>query len=72
MARLPSMYGHPAQLDGFGLDVQERAVRTWSRTHGHHIIAVHTDAGVSGAADRPGLSALLDYAREGDTVVVVA
>ncbi len=41
-----------SQLDGFGLDVQERAVRTWARTHGHRIVDVHTDAGVSGATGR--------------------
>jgi len=51
-----------SQLDGFGLDVQERAIRTWARTHGHRIVGVETDAGVSGATDaaeRPGLSAAL-------------
>ncbi len=51
-----------SQLDGFGLDVQERAIRAWARTHGHRIVGVETDAGVSGAtdaADRPGLSAAL-------------
>jgi DNA invertase Pin-like site-specific DNA recombinase len=51
------------QVDGFGLDVQERAVRSWAKANGHRIVAVETDAGVSGtkdAAERPGLSAALD------------
>jgi DNA invertase Pin-like site-specific DNA recombinase len=51
-----------SQLDGFGLDVQERAVRAWARRHEHRIVDMQTDAGVSGAtdaADRPGLSAAL-------------
>lgn len=50
------------QLDGYGLDVQERACRAWAKAHGHRIVAVFTDAGVSGATealDRPGLSAAL-------------
>lgn len=53
---------YDSQLDGFGLDVQERAVRSWTRAHSHHLVDIHTDAGVSGAtdaADRPGLSAAL-------------
>lgn len=34
---------------------------------------IYTDHGISGArADRPALVALLDYAREGDTIVVTA
>src|SRR3954469_1499637 len=51
-----------SQLDGFGLDVQERAIRTWARTAGHRIVGWERDEGVSGAtdaADRPGLSAAL-------------
>lgn len=63
VAYLRVSYG--SQLDGFGLDVQERAVRSWTRAHSHHLVDIHTDAGVSGAtdaadaADRPGLSAAL-------------
>lgn len=51
-----------SQLDGFGLDVQEHHVRSWARAHGHRLVDVHTDPGVSGATDavdRPGLSAAL-------------
>lgn len=51
-----------SQLDGYGLDVQEKACRAWARAHGHRVVQVFTDAGVSGAkdaADRAGLSAAL-------------
>lgn len=51
-----------SQLDGYGLDVQERACRSWAKANGHRVVAVFTDAGVSGALDaldRPGLSAAL-------------
>ena len=51
-----------SQMDGFGLNVQEKAVRSWCRANGHKLVALHTDAGISGAkdaADRPGLSAAL-------------
>lgn len=55
-----------SQLDGFGLEVQERAVRAWAKQHKHRIVEVFTDAGLSGSldvADRPGLSAALDALR---------
>jgi DNA invertase Pin-like site-specific DNA recombinase len=51
------------QLEGFGLDVQRKAVRQWGKAHGHRIIAECVDAGVSGATDavdRPGLSDALE------------
>lgn len=51
-----------SQLDGYGLDVQERACRAWAKANGHRVVSVYTDAGVSGArdaSDRPGLSAAL-------------
>lgn len=54
------------QLDGFGLDVQRKAVRAWARKQGHRIVAECVDAGVSGtkdAVDRPGLSDALDMLR---------
>src|SRR5262245_2781111 len=34
---------------GYGLEVQERAVRAWARQHGHRLVAVHRDEGVSGS-----------------------
>jgi DNA invertase Pin-like site-specific DNA recombinase len=54
------------QLDGFGLDVQRKAVRRWARANGHRIVAEHIDAGVPGstdAVDRPGLSEALQLLR---------
>jgi DNA invertase Pin-like site-specific DNA recombinase len=35
--------------EGFGLEVQERAVRAWAGPHGHRLLAVFADAGVSGS-----------------------
>lgn len=37
------------QRDGFGLDVQEEAIRRWARGHRHRIIGVDKDEGISGA-----------------------
>ena len=51
------------QLDGFGLDSQEQAVRSWVKVNGHRIVHTCRDEGVSGtfdAADRPGLASALD------------
>lgn len=51
-----------SQGDGYGLDVQDKAVKRWARNNGHRIVRTYTDVGVSGAkdaADRPGLSAAL-------------
>lgn len=52
--------------DGYGLDVQEAAIRKWAKANGHRIVCVCSDAGVSGtkdAAARPGLSEALDMLR---------
>lgn len=54
------------QVDGFGLDVQERQCRMWAKANSHRIVGVYRDAGVSGnkdLADRPGLSAAIDQLR---------
>lgn len=51
-----------SQTDAYGLDVQEREVRGWAKRHRHAIVAIYTDAGISGAkdrSDRPGLSAAI-------------
>ncbi len=51
------------QVDGFGLDTQEAACRTWARANGHRIVKVCSDEGLSGAldaADRPGLACALE------------
>ena len=49
-------------LDGYGLPIQERAIRTWAKAHGHRIRAVYSDvtSGTTAYADRPGLSACFD------------
>ena len=63
------------QLDGFGIDTQERAIASWTKAHGHRIVRTVSDVGVSGATDavdRPGLSAALEAldAREAHGLVV--
>jgi DNA invertase Pin-like site-specific DNA recombinase len=35
--------------DGLGLPTQERLIRVWAKAHGHKIVAVRRDEGVSGA-----------------------
>jgi DNA invertase Pin-like site-specific DNA recombinase len=60
---------------GFGLDVQERAVKTWVRQHGHRLVGIHRDEGVSGSNGldtRLGLADALAAVRAGkaDGVVV--
>jgi DNA invertase Pin-like site-specific DNA recombinase len=55
-----------SQVDGSGLDVQERACRSWAKANGHRIVAVCRDSGVSGTkdiSDRPGLSEAIDLLR---------
>ncbi len=61
--------------DGLGLDVQRQAVSEWARRHGHELVAVVADEGLSGtlhAPDRPGLATALDMMRSGsaDGIVV--
>src|SRR3972149_6369399 len=59
-----------------GPDAQRAALDTWARAHGVRLVAVHVDAGVSGATPidkRPGLLAALDALREsGAGLLVVA
>ncbi len=57
---------------GFGLDVQETAIREWARANKHIVVTVYTDAGVSGSngvEDRVGLpdalNALEDHRADG-------
>lgn len=64
-----------SQLDGFGLDVQERAVRSWAKAHGHRVVKVCRDEGRSGAldaVDRPGLACALDALADGTAAGLVA
>lgn len=63
------------QLDGYGLDVQRRAIRAWAKVNGHTVSRIEEDAGISGAkdaAERPGLTAALDaiQARNADGLIV--
>lgn len=53
---------------GLGLDVQERAIRSWAKAQSHRIVALTRDEGVSGSnglANREGLADALDMIREG-------
>lgn len=60
--------------DGLGLDVQEQAIRAWAKAGRHRIVAVLTDAGVSGANDldgRPALADALELLRAKEAAAVV-
>lgn len=53
---------------GLGLDVQERSIRKWAKASGHRLVAVHTDAGVSGSnglGTRVGLADALEQLHAG-------
>jgi len=43
-----------------GFRVQERAIRQWASSHGHRLVALHQDAGVSGSDGLAGRVALAD------------
>lgn len=48
--------------DGLGLPVQVEGIDKWAQAHGHQLVAVVTDEGISGtrdAWDRPGLTEAL-------------
>ncbi len=58
---------------GAGLDAQRAAIAAYVAKAGLDLVAVHEDAGVSGAAgieDRPGLIAAVAQLRKGDTLIV--
>lgn len=62
------------QADGYGLDVQEEAIRAWARKHGHRLVATETDVGRSGTDDvlhRPGLSTALGRIAAGEATGLV-
>lgn len=53
---------------GFGLEVQIEAIKSWARAHGHRLVLIARDEGISGtrdAADRPGLTEALQALQEG-------
>ncbi|WP_461712379.1 recombinase family protein [Streptomyces sp. DSM 41013] len=57
------------QLDGYGLEAQEKACRRWAKKNGHRIITVKTDGAVSGKTsdeERPGLTEALEILAAGD------
>lgn len=35
--------------EGLGLEVQEQAIRSWAEDHGHHLIGMTRDEGISGS-----------------------
>lgn len=48
--------------EGLGLEVQQQAIQSWAKAHGHKIVTVIADEGISGAKeldDRPGLAEAL-------------
>lgn len=54
--------------DGYGLSIQEKAVRAWAKANGHRIVRLIREEGVSGAkeaVDRPGLSEALALIQDG-------
>jgi DNA invertase Pin-like site-specific DNA recombinase len=61
--------------EGFGLDVQDDQIRRWCDGHGHRLVAVHRDEGISGTkdtADRPGLAKALTSLEGSAELLVVA
>jgi len=60
--------------DGHGLDIQEAAIRTWSKEQGHRVVDVFRDEGVSGSQEqRDGLEDALSAVRfNGAEGIVVA
>ena len=63
------------QMDGYGPDVQEKAMRKWARTHKHTIVDVLFDGAVSGTVDgdeRPALAEALAMVADGraDAVLI--
>lgn len=53
------------QLDGQGLDVQEASIRAWVRDHGHRLVKIYIEEGVSGKLDqRPALADALRALRD--------
>lgn len=59
---------------GYGLQVQERAVRAWARSGGHRVVAVYTDAGVAGSnglGSRVALADAMEAIRSGRAAGIV-
>jgi DNA invertase Pin-like site-specific DNA recombinase len=63
------------QLDGYGLEAQEKDCRRWAKKHGHRIVKVCTDGAVSGKTtdeERPGLTEALGILAAGDADGILA
>lgn len=63
------------QLDGYGLDAQEKDCRKWARASGHRIVKLCTDGGISGKAgddERPGLAEALQILADGEADGILA
>lgn len=59
------------QTKGFGLAMQLNAIRRYCKTHGHDLIRVYEDPGLSGASmDRPGLQDMLANLDQADGLIV--
>ncbi|HMH76891.1 MAG TPA: recombinase family protein [Candidatus Udaeobacter sp.] len=54
--------------DGFGIQVQQAAIRAWAKSNGHRLVRIERDdiSGATDYEDRPGLSAALLAVAEGD------
>ncbi|MEV6547023.1 recombinase family protein, partial [Streptomyces sp. NPDC051665] len=63
------------QLDGYGLEAQEKDCRRWAKKHGHKVVKVCTDGAVSGKTsdeERPGLTEALGIIAAGDADGILA
>lgn len=63
------------QLDGYGLEAQEKDCRRWAKKNGHKIVKVCTDGAVSGKTsdeERPGLTEALGIIAAGDADGILA
>jgi DNA invertase Pin-like site-specific DNA recombinase len=63
------------QMDGYGPDVQTKAMRKWARTNGHTLVDVLFDGGVSGTVDgdeRPALAEALERLSSGEAEGILA
>ncbi|WP_177000897.1 recombinase family protein [Streptomyces sp. cf386] len=64
-----------SQLDGFGLEDQERIVRRWTREHGHRLVKVFVEKAVSGTVagdERPELATALSWIEDKKVNGIVA
>ncbi|MDT3441769.1 recombinase family protein [Pseudofrankia sp. BMG5.37] len=63
------------QVDGFGLDVQAKAIKDWARANGHRLIHIYREEGISGSKDlehRPALFEAMEAlkANQADGLIV--